>query len=435
MSQRILSYPFLAAAALASGAATSCVLESPSSTTGGGTGGHPTGTLTSLAGGGGLGGGGFATGSTSGTVITGPCNLDPDVDGDGDGWTPAQGDCDDCNRLVNPGAVDVLLALDGGAAAPVDQNCDDVAALPATCDAALGLEASDARTAARALDLCDDADPLPKSPQERRPGLLAARWVSASGDESRDPGAQAGLFEVFGTRVRPVAGASLLALSTGRARVPGQPGACNADSCWNRSNVAPPASFPQIVPGCDGGTIINDDVALEVDLRAPTNATGLSFALKFHSFEYPAWVCTEYNDQFVALLRPAPQGSVHGNIAFDALKNPISVNLVGLDVCDPATLPEFAQNCASATCPTAPGGYCTASAAELEGTGFDAWGELGAGATPWLVSRAPVGGGSEVTLRFALWDTTDQALDSTVLLDGFTWLTGAAVAVGTGPQP
>jgi len=33
--------------------------------------------------------------STSGTGAMGPCNMDPSVDGDADGWTPAEGDCDD----------------------------------------------------------------------------------------------------------------------------------------------------------------------------------------------------------------------------------------------------------------------------------------------------------------------------------------------------
>jgi hypothetical protein len=29
--------------------------------------------------------------------------------------------------------------------------------------------------------------------------------------------------------------------------------------------------------------------------------------------------------------------------------------------------------------------------------------------------------GEELTLRFAIWDTADQILDSTVLLDRFVW--------------
>jgi len=57
-------------------------------------------------------------------------------------------------------------------------------------------------------------------------------------------------------------------------------------------------------------------------------------------------------------------------------------------------------------------------------------------ATGWLTSSAPVKGGEEITLRWAIWDTGDSALDSTVLVDGFTWITKAGtVVVQTEPLP
>ena len=37
------------------------------------------------------------------------------------------------------------------------------------------------------------------------------------------------------------------------------------------------------------------------------------------------------------------------------------------------------------------------------------------------MTTAPVEGGSEFTIRFAIWDTGDTALDSTVLVDNFRW--------------
>ena len=42
-----------------------------------------------------------------------------------------------------------------------------------------------------------------------------------------------------------------------------------------------------------------------------------------------------------------------------------------------------------------------------------------------------------LTIRFAIWDTGDSALDSTVLVDDFKWLatTGTTVEVGTKPVP
>ena len=52
--------------------------------------------------------------------------------------------------------------------------------------------------------------------------------------------------------------------------------------------------------------------------------------------------------------------------------------------------------------------------AELQGTGFAEWGD--AGATSWLQTTAPVTGGDEFMIRFAIWDTGDMALDSTALM-------------------
>lgn len=373
------------------------------------------------------------TGGTSGTTVTGPCNVGPDIDGDGDGWTPAEGDCDDCNPASNPGAVDVLVPVEDGDPVAVDLDCDGEAAPPEPCDDGLALDDQDAMSAARALDLCQTTEAAPATKQERRWGVLDARWVSASGVESRKPAAQAGILDAFGKGARVQAGARMLAISTGRARTPDQPDACKASSCAVTSNIDPPDGFPQVVPSCEGGTIINDDVALEVALRAPTNALGFSFGLKFHSFEYPEWVCTNFNDQFVTLVSPPPSGSIHGNVAFDAMLNPVSVNLSFFDVCNPASMPYFAAQCSSANCPGAPIPYCAEGPAELDGTGFDIWGE--AGATRWLTTRAPVKGGSDITVRFAIWDTTDQAYDSTVLLDGFSWVTSGPSSVSTEPRP
>src|SRR5262249_52535417 len=54
-------------------------------------------------------GGAFVT--SSGTSSSGgtTCDHDPNVDGDGDGWTGAQGDCNDCDPNVNPGAIEVKI--------------------------------------------------------------------------------------------------------------------------------------------------------------------------------------------------------------------------------------------------------------------------------------------------------------------------------------
>src|SRR5262249_16666985 len=141
---------------------------------------------------------------------------------------------------------------------------------------------------------------------------------------------------------------------------------------------------------------------------APTNATGYQFDFKFYSFEFPYYVCSPYNDQFIALVNPAPAGSIKGNISFDKKKNPVSVNMAFFDDCNTGTQNDFAGECVlfmEPSCPMVPNPYCPGGAAELQGTGFDTWGgaQNWGGATSWLTSQAPVHGGDEFGIRFAIW--------------------------------
>jgi hypothetical protein len=204
----------------------------------------------------------------------------------------------------------------------------------------------------------------------------------------------------------------MLAISSGHARTENQVGACNSESCFTTGVGVAPPNFPQDSPNCPPSTEINDDVGLEVKLRAPTNATGYAFNFRFYSFEYPEWICMDYNDQFIALVDPAPNGAIFGNICFDSMSNPVSINLGFFDVCD--------------SCPAGPG--------EMLGTGFNLWDD--AGGTVWLETQAPVDAGSELTIRFAIWDTGDDLWDSTALIDNFRWIAnGGTVSVGTTPIP
>jgi hypothetical protein len=74
---------------------------------------------------------------------------------------------------------------------------------------------------------------------------------------------------------------------------------------------------------------------------------------------------------------------------------------------------------------------CPGGPGELAGTGFGLTGPGCAsdtatkgGATGWLTSQAPVTPGEEFTIEFMVWDTGDAILDSSVLLDNFTWVEG-----------
>ena len=367
-------------------------------------------------GGAGAGGNPTSTGGSQGQFMgvggqgasTPGCDSAPSQDQDGDGFTGQQGDCNDCDANVNPGAIEVIGSADdgtggGGGYVPADEDCDGTADnVAGPCDDGLAIEGTNALDGARAIELCKQAA------TDTDWGVVSAQWVRANGNPA-PVNLHMGILDGFGTNVPTRTGARMLALSSGAARDASDPGACAHSCSYNFAGTAPPG-FPQDVPGCSGSTNINDDVGLDLVLRAPTNATGYKFDFKFYSNEYPEWVCTSFNDQFIALVNPAPMGSINGNISFDSMGNPVSVNIAFFDVC---------QGCALGT-------------AELQGTNF----QDGEGGTSWLQTTAPIVGGETFSLRVATWDTGDTAYDSTTLIDSFEWIAnGGTVSVGTTPIP
>jgi len=355
-------------------------------------------------------GGSFAGvgGSGSGGGTGSNCQTDFNVDDDGDGLTEAAGDCNDCDANVSPGSIEVLKDPNDPMAQDSDEDCDGTIdnLPPASCDDNLALDNAEPQNGARAIDLCQFTTPADKTW-----GVLDAKYVRANGQNAAY-GPNIGILSNFGPNVNPQGGTRVLGLSSGHARLPSQAGSCGMLTCYTTGAGTAPNGFPQDVPSCPGETEINDDIGLDVRIRSPRNATGYKFNFKFYSFEYPEWLCMSYNDQFIALVTPPPMGSINGNISFDKMTNPVSVNVAFFDVC--------------------PG--CPLGTGELSGTGFDSWDD--AGGTGWLATQAPIKGGEEFSIRFAIWDTGDQAWDSTALVDGFQWIAnGGTVAVGTEPIP
>lgn len=380
---------------------------------------HTSGSSTSgpTSGSGGDGGNIFVTSSSSssGGAIIDTCGTDPNIDDDGDGTTENQGDCKDCDTNVSPGAVEVLTDPNDPMAQPSDENCDGIVDNVAPfCDDNLMLTDTSPESGVRAVDICQFVNP-----GEPKWGVLSTLYVRANGAPA-PPKLQAGLMSNFGPNVVPQGGKNLLVLSTGRARLPGQMDSCDKVSCAGSGIGASPMGFPQAVMGCPVSTDIKDDVGLEVRLRAPSNATGYKFSFKFYTFEYPENICQLYNDQFISLVNPAPPGSINGNISFDSKTNPVSVNIAFFDVCEyNAAYPQYP---------------CANGPDEMVGTGFNTWNN--AGGTQWLESRAPIQGGQEFTIRWAIWDTGDNSVDSTAIVDNFQWIAnGGTVTVGTIPIP
>ncbi len=138
------------------------------------------------------------------------------------------------------------------------------------------------------------------------------------------------------------------------------------------------------------GNSANDYVELRIDVDVPIDVVSLSYDFAFFSTEYPYYFNSEYNDMYVGWLESE---AWTGNISFDAVGNPISLNAGFLDYRDDGgNLPEFAGTCMR----------------QHAGTG-------------WLSTNAGVVPGERITVAFAIFDLSDSILDSYVFLDNFQW--------------
>jgi hypothetical protein len=363
--------------------------------------------------------------SASGAGTGAGCNQgNPNADIDGDGWTPAQGDCNDCDPDVNPGAIDTP---------GVDGDCDGVlGSPPAACDDNLALDDADPINAARAVELCTQlTDP-------KKWGLKSATWVLPDGQPPpaaslADYAVGHGMLPSFGPNVHVQAGKRMLGLSSGTARQPTDPDFQDVGGFDKGYTSGSPMGFPKESPSCPGVMTgqPHDGIALEVVVVAPTNARGFSFRFDFFTSEWPSFTCSIYNDFFVASLLPIPMGQPDGNISTDVMGNPISVNNAFLDVCGCMGNPPA---------PCLAGGKsfaCALGDAQLTATGFgkDTPAGMDHGSTGWLESSAPVQPHGEITLRWSVYDSSDGVLDTTTLVDDWRWITTPGVTVATKAVP
>ena len=350
------------------------------------------------------------------------CGLGPDDDSDGDGYTPNQGDCNDCNPSVNPGAFDVP----GNG---VDDDCNEVVDDPVECDTGFAVADDDPMHGAHAIELCRTTS-LEAQGSEKTWGVISAKYVMADGTDGM-AALSHGLLPSFGNAGLR-AGAALLALSTGHARAADQPGYSKSSNVSMNTASSLPVGFPRSVPACPGVTTSNecrDPAALELEIRVPTNANSFSFNLNFFTGEYPTNLCTSENNIFVSLLWPTPPTVEDNNISFDEQGNTIGVNCSWMLACSPGTFPPI-------------GGKhfdCPLGKDMLEGTVFSGISVLAGAATGWLATTSPVEPGSIIKLRFAIWESSERqtwptvAFDSTVLIDNFQWHTESVESAVTIP--
>ena len=394
--------------------------------------------------------------------------TDNTLDYDGDGYTYCTGDCceftSEClhPELVNPSAYD----FPGNA---VDDNCDGTVDEVITCDSGLSKDSTDPIDMAKAIGICP-----PVKGQDY--GLVSAEILFPDGTtqsqpfqvQSQDANGNPvtidcpavpprpesyAILTKFGNVIKPHEGTAFFMMATGIADDPIPPQEAtpdglptefmctrsNAPTDWYQANGS---KFPSS-PSCSGlsggepGTEpVNDPVMLKVKVKVPRNARSFSVDIYFFSREFPEWVC-QYNDFFVALLDstfssndPNLQNPPDKNLAKDEKGNPVGINLAkaglfrvccnaGLIACGYDPMNNYAQ-------------FCTLGPDELAGTGLYDNNDKN-GATGWLVTRGNVVPGEEITLRFAIWDTKDNILDSEVILDNFQWYP-VEVKPGTGIQ-
>jgi hypothetical protein len=214
------------------------------------------------------------------------------------------------------------------------------------------------------------------------------------------------------------------------ARQPTDPGFKKLQGFNKDIQSGQPFGFPKESPACPG-TVTgepHDGAALELELRAPTNAHGIAFEFDFFTYEWPGFVCSTYNDFFVAMLDPVPKGLVDGNISFDKNGDPVSVNNAFLEVCGCFSGPPCSAGGKQFSCPLGDAG--------LVGTGFGKDSAFSDHASSgWLETQAPVEPSSEITLQFAVSDSGDGVLDTSVLVDNFRWIAEPGTTVGTNTVP
>ena len=409
------------------------------------------------------------------------CNGIPDSiqDDDKDGYPICQNgsvyDCCDNEKMCNTTRPDLIhpgVSRDCNGN-NLDDNCngimdeDDI-----SCDQAVTCEGDDCETQACQFDYGDcDINLKWNNSNDNSSALLLAKSMDICMGTTSDPNkgtlleyslhrsgsnmsinsAQVnilnGMKDKSGkTLIKPRIGQSFAVLSSGAA-LDVYHGAGNGDRQFSKGDTPPNVYLKahgnklESHPNCSAGstTKINDSVVLHLKMKAPQNAKGFSFDFRFFSREYPVFLCTTYNDFFLTLLTDengAPLVNDDGNISFDKKGNAVSVNNAFFTTCVAPSCSganscpgNFDEGCQKGHC-----GQCDSPDDLYAYTSTPYNGNNGdGGGTAWLTTSAPISGGQIFNLDFYIWDTYDQILDSSVILDNFQWLCDATLNTGFAP--
>jgi hypothetical protein len=306
------------------------------------------------------------------------------------------------------------------------------------CDKGLAVDGP-AGDFAKALGLCQTAT----GANDPKWGVVSATYTQ--GFAAAAPNAsQHGLLTKFGSVVAPREGSTFGVLSSGFAREWDDAAGTSANDCTTPTTQtmascfkgfqppmtgvttggAPPG-YPRAPAGCPVAMTTYDTIGVTLAIKVPNNAQGFLFDYDFWSGEWPEWVCSNFNDSFVAWLESAAFTGTAGdlNLTVDAMNVPVSVNNSFFDRCTTNT----PTGCSASMTGTS---TCAGGTGELAATGFDDPGTYcttpssGGGATGWLETKAPAKPGEIMKIQFIIWDTSDPNWDSSVLVDHFAWQPG-----------
>ena len=174
----------------------------------------------------------------------------------------------------------------------------------------------------------------------------------------------------------------------------------------------------------NAGEQANDMAQLIIQFNVPHNAEGFSFDFMFLSSEYPEYVCTMFNDTFYAIeVSSVLNNGDPTNISFDGNDNEITVNNNFFE--DPNG---WTQDLTGTGYDVSDGyAYCNGDPNQFPGCNMPSPcpppnNTKGSG-TGWLRTTAPVEPGETMTLTFSIHDEGDHILDSCVIIDNFQWVT------------
>jgi len=359
-----------------------------------------------------------------------------DWDLDGDGFSAQAGDCDDNNPGVHPGAEEHSNG--------VDDDCDGIIDnhTPEYDDDGDGFNEYDGD--------CDDYDPSAYPGATEVPGDGVDNDCNGAIDEAIECdcpttsspaaaidvctglhnenltgyGSQTSITASYGSAISPRFGCQLYAMHTGMiGEDPTQLGTDMGTSIteWDFTGYSVNCGS-QPPPGTDTK---RDQVGMELVLNVPANAQSFSVDFLFVSSEYEEWVCTQFNDTFEIYLESS---ALDPSDFPDHDGDGIPEGNVAFDATGkPITVNNnyfIVTDCAVMYNITGFSGQGFA----LE-PGFPpavpCTGPTGntndAGATGWLTTTAPVTPGETITLGFSIWDEGDGIYDSMVFIDNFYW--------------